>query len=121
MKKWVLVLAVCFIAGCQTAATPLTFNEALSRAKAQPADMRQAYETRWADFNNANHIDDNGGCYYLSTGSLQQVLVIDKTGVVTDVIADVDNAKSRCFRQSYLHVQFPAPPLAPYYLYLNMQ
>jgi len=121
MMKWILLLTVCLVAGCQTVEPRLTFDEALTRAKAQPADVRYAYEEKWAAFNNSNRIDQKGGCYRKSSGPIQQVLVIDKSGVVTDVIADVDNEKSRCFRQSYLDVQFPAPPVAPFYVYLRMR
>lgn len=121
MTKYVLLLAVCLIGACQSTQPRITFDEAHKRAKAQPTDVAYAYEEKWDAFNNTNHIDEKGGCYEKSSGSTQQVLVIDKSGIVTDVIADVDNAKSICFRESYLHVQFPAPPFAPYYMYLHMQ
>jgi len=121
MIKWILLLAVCFVAGCQTTETRLTFDEALARAKAQPADVRYPYEEEWAAFNNSNHIDQKSGCYRKSSGPIQQILVINKSGVVTDVITDVDNEKSRCFRDSFLDVKFPAPPVAPFYVYLRMR
>ena len=121
MTKWILLLAACLVAGFQTVEPRVTFDEAVRRAKAQPADARYPYGEKWAIFNNNNRIDEKKGCYKQSSGPVQQVLVIDNSGVVTNVIADVDNAKSRCFRESYLHVQFPAPPFAPFYLYLRMR
>ena len=118
MKKWFLLLAVCLVCGCHNAGPGMTFDEALKLARAQTADAR--YGEEWLSFNYNNRIGAKGDCYRRSAGPVRQVLVIDKDGVVTDVIADVDNAKSRCFRESYLHVRFPPPPFAPYYIYQRM-
>ena len=115
-------LAVALLAiGCQSIGPSLTFEEAYRRAKAQPADLVDAYLDKWDAFNNANHIDEKDGCYQKSPGAIQQVLVLDASGTVTHVIADGDNLKSQCFRSSYLNVQFPPPPFAPYYVYLQME
>lgn len=96
------------------------FDKAHHRADAQPHDAAAAYEAQWDAFNNGNHLDERDGCYKLLAETTQQVLILDKAGLVTDVVADADNAKAQCFRQTYLGTHFPAPQYAPYYLYLKM-
>ena len=106
--------------GITFSSTGASFNELHRRSDAQPRDPYNKYEDKWDDFNNANNLDEKDGCYDKAMGMTQQVLIIDKDGTVTDVVADVDNAKSQCFRKSYLNVHFPAPPFAPFYLFLQM-
>ncbi len=97
----------------------LSFKEASALAEKAPHD--DGYQEKWDAFNNGNKLDEKDGCYAKTPSvTTQQVLVIDKAGFVTEVVADIDNPKSQCFRSSYLHVQFPAPPFAPYYLRLTM-
>ena len=118
MRPWLFASA---LSSAQVFSASFSFDEAHRRADAQPHDAAYAYEDKWDAVNNSNHLDEKDGCYdQLSSGVTQQVLVLDKTGLVTEVIADVDNAKSQCFRKSYLHFQFPAPPFAPFYMYLKM-
>lgn len=112
--------ATFFLCCCQSISPEIGFNEAISRAKSQPADISYAYEEVWDTFNNENKLDEKDGCYKKSNGMIQQVLVIDKSGLVTDVVADIKNKKSNCFRNSYMNVRFPAPPFSPYYMYLRM-
>jgi hypothetical protein len=121
MLRGMLLLVTALICNGQALAiTDIPFEEAHRRAEMQNQDVANAYEDKWDDFNNANNLDEKDGCYQKASGVTQQVLILDKTGMVTKVIFDIENAKSLCFRQSYLHVQFPAPPFAPYYKYLKM-
>jgi hypothetical protein len=118
LSRSLLLLSV-ILAGCVSAPF-VSFEEAHHRADLQPHDVAYAYEDKWDKFNNDNNLDERDGCYQKATGITQQVLVLDNMGMVTEVLADIDNAKSRCFRQTYLHAKFPAPPFAPYYMYLKM-
>lgn len=102
-------------------AATLPFVEARRRALAQPEQVYIEYGQQWALFNNRNRIDEKGDCYHKHPKPFEQVLILDSQGIVTDIIADQDNDKSRCFRDSYLRVQFPPPPVAPFYLHLHMQ
>jgi len=105
-------------AEAQAGAADLGFQQARARSDAQPPGLAYPYEDAWFAFNNLHHIDERGACYGRSSAATRQVLVLDRSGRVAAVIADIDNAKSQCFRLTYLNEQFPAPPFAPYYLYL---
>jgi hypothetical protein len=121
MERTLIAICAILLTSCQSISPPLSFEAAKRLAQTQPHDVAYAYEDKWDAFNNANKLDEKDGCYQKARGLTQQVLVLDNIGVVTQVIADIDNEKSRCFRNSYLHVQFPAPPFAPYYMYLKME
>jgi hypothetical protein len=43
------------------------------------------------------------------------------SGVVVEVLSDVDNAKSKCFRKSYLGIPVPKPPFSPLVLHKIME
>ena len=98
----------------------LSFEQAQQRADGQPPALAYPYEDQWFAFNNGLRLDERGGCYRRAGGATRLVLVIDQGGKVGDLIADVDDARSQCFRQIYLQRQFPPPPFAPYYLALQM-
>ena len=120
-QGWLMLVAVLGILSGGARAAGLSFDEANRLSRGQVAQISASYEEKWDAVNGFNHLDERDGCYEKSPGALQQVLVIDAKGVVTDVIADQDNDKARCFRNSYLNFQFPPPPFVPYYLYLKMQ
>ncbi|MEY4730877.1 MAG: hypothetical protein RL020_2035 [Pseudomonadota bacterium] len=120
MTKVVVALLAFLLLSCESTAPKLTFESAHKFAQAQPQDAAYGYEDKWDTFNNANKLDEKGDCYKKTEGPIEQVLILDKDGVVSEVIANVNNAKSNCFRASYLHVKFPAPPFSPYYMRLKM-
>ena len=100
---------------------PLTFDQARQRASEQASVVTLQYEEAWYEFNNAHLLEEKGGCYAIMPDvTTQQVLVLDATGRVIEVVADVNNNKAQCFRESYLNIKFPRPPFAPYYIYLKM-
>jgi hypothetical protein len=66
-----------------TFAAGLTFAEAHRLADAQPHDVASAYEEKWDAFNNRNKLDEKNGCYQIARDVTQQVLLLDKTGLVT--------------------------------------
>jgi hypothetical protein len=86
----------------------------------------QGYVAEFSQFNNHFHLDEKDGCYALASGSVNLMLVISQPknsefAVIERVLADVDNAKARCFEKSYLGVQVKAPPFFPFVLQLGMK
>ena len=86
----------------------------------------QGYAAEFSQFNNHFHLDEKDGCYALASGSVNLMLVISRPqnsefAVVERVLADVDNAKARCFEKSYSGVQVKAPPFLPFVLQLGMR
>ena len=86
----------------------------------------QGYAAEFAQFNNHFHLDEKDGCYALAPGSVNLMLVISQPknsefAVIDRVLADVANAKARCFEKSYLGVQVKAPPFLPFVLQLGMK
>lgn len=85
----------------------------------------QTYAAEFAQFNNSLKLDERGGCYALSKGPVELMLVISPASngqyaVVGRVLADVDNAKSQCFRRSYEGVSTKRPPFFPFVLQMSM-
>jgi hypothetical protein len=116
-------LAALLSAGAAAAAQPhaTSFAQAQKLFDFQAKDAAtKAYANAWAEFNNAHHLDEKGGCYSKAGGTLVQILEIDATGRVVGYFANRDNARSRCWRQAYLGVKFPPPPFAPFYHRLEM-
>lgn len=99
------------------------FAQANARADAQ-WKRRHAetskYADVWAAFNNAQHLDERDGCYFKAEGELTQILEIDAAGKVAGYYTDRDNARSQCWRATYLGLDFPKPPFAPYWHKLVM-
>jgi len=84
------------------------------------SEATAAYAKSWAQFNNQHRLDERDGCYFMADGELTQILQIDKTGKVVAYFADKDNGRSRCWRNTYMGVEFPQPPFAPYWHRLVM-
>ncbi len=124
--------AAVLIAGCQTtptgssASTASDAPEAPSPANPQftgeiakfnaqfPNAKATQYETESIAFNNERKLDEKNGCHAKSRNPITIVLVLDANGKVTNTMTDVENAKAKCFRDTYANVQFPRPPMAPY-------
>lgn len=86
----------------------------------------QAYAAEFAELNNAFHIDERDGCYFLASGPVNLMLLVspaDAKGVATieRVFYDPNNAKARCFERSYSGLPIKAPPFLPFVLQLRME
>jgi hypothetical protein len=85
----------------------------------------QNYVAEFSQFNNQFHLDEKDGCYSLAPGPVNLMLVIVRHGngdfaLVERVLADVDNAKARCFVKSYSGISTKMPPFFPFVLQLTM-
>lgn len=123
MRTTVSALSLAFLAGCTTVPQgPSSFSDAQRRFDAQPqTEATDAYGTLWDGVNNAQRLDERDGCYAKAPGPLVQILQIDANGKVVDYVADSQNGRSQCWRQTYLGVTFPKPPFAPFLLRMQMQ
>jgi hypothetical protein len=92
----------------QFAGEMVKFNAQFPNAKATK------YEEESIAFNNEKKFDEKNGCHGKSRNPITIVLVLDANGKVTQTMTDVENAKAKCFRETYAGVQFPKPPMAPY-------
>jgi hypothetical protein len=94
------------------------------RNRSNPA--YQTYVTEFSQFNNHFHLDEKGGCYALAPGPVNLMLIIShqdnsEFAIIERVLADVDNAKSRCFENSYRGVRTKTPPFFPFVLQMEMK
>ena len=123
MTTRIVLIAALVLTGCtSTSRSPTSFAEAERLVHSQPKTAAtDAYGAAWADFNNTHHLDERDGCYFKAKGSLTQILQIDADGKVVGYFSDKDNARSQCWRNTYLGVTFPKPPFAPIYHLLVMQ
>jgi len=85
----------------------------------------QAYAQEFAQFNNHFRLDEKDGCYALAQGPVELMLVITHDGKsryarIEQVLSNVDNAKSACFKKSYGGIQTKVPPYLPFVLQLGM-
>lgn len=125
----IATLTLTLLAGCQTMSTPggagrdeapppanPAFAGGMAKFNAQfPSDKATKYEDVSLKFNNEKKLDERGNCHDKSKYPVTIVLTLDADGKVTDSVTDVSNAKAECFRKAYAGVQFPKPPVAPYY------
>lgn len=101
-----------------------TFEEADRLAEAQhdrgdPADG--PYREAWATFNNSNGLDERDGCYFMQGAALMQILEIDAEGRVVAHFANVASPSAACWKATYLGVDFPKPPYAPFWISMKME
>jgi hypothetical protein len=71
---------------------------------------------------NAQHLDINSGCYDKNIGQrISLILIVDRTGRITDTYSDSNVAKAKCFKAAYKGAQMPIPPFAPFPVQLAMR
>jgi len=116
------ILVALVVAGAASAGPhAASFAEAQRIFDYQATDAAtKAYTKAWAEFNNAHHLDEKGDCWSKAGESLVQILEMDATGKVVGYFSDKNNDRSKCWREAYLGVTFPAPPIAPFYHRLVM-
>ena len=124
MIRFVIAAIALSVALPAVAQSATGFSDANARADAQ-WDKHEAataeYADAWAEFNNAQHLDERDGCYFKAEGELTQVLELDANGKVVGYYTDREDGRSQCWRSTYLGVVFPKPPFAPYWHKLVMQ
>jgi len=129
--------AAVLIVGCQTAPTgpgnvaeapdlPAPANPQFASEMAKfNAQFPNAKATKYEDesiaVNNEKKFDMKGNCHAKARNPVTIMLVLDATGKVTESVTDVENVKSKCFRDAYAGVQFPKPPMAPYRKAIRLQ
>ena len=85
----------------------------------------QTYSQEFAQFNNHFHLDEKDGCYNLSKGPVELMLVITHDGssqyaTIEQVLTSVENAKAACFKKSYRGIRTKVPPFFPFVLQMGM-
>jgi hypothetical protein len=115
-----------FVPGGIFADTPRTYAaaEAIWIQNRNTASY-QGYAAEFSQFNNHFHLDEKDGCYALASGPVNLMLIISHPGnsqfaVIEQVLADVDNAKARCFEKSYRGLHTKIPPFLPFVLQMGM-
>lgn len=96
-------------------ANPQFASQMAKFEKQFPNAKATKYEDESLAFNNANKLDEKGNCHGKSAYPVVILLTLDASGRVTNTITDVENSKAACFRAAYANVQFPKPPVAPYF------
>ena len=123
-----------FIAGALLLATAAAViaGDALTFADAKKIWERskdrkeyQAYAQEFAQFNNHFRLDEKDGCYALAQDPVELMLVITHDGksqyaTIEQVLPNVDNAKSACFKRSYGGIPTKVPPYLPFVLQMRM-
>ena len=79
------------------------------------------FQAQWLEFNNANHIDEQGNCYALARGPQDLILTQNAAGVIEQVTPRTSNRATDCFAEAFLGKEYPAPPFAPFYHFMRMQ
>ena len=70
----------------------------------------------------AQHLDKNSGCYEKNIGQrIALILMVDRSGRVTESYSDSKSAKAKCFKAAYKGAQMPIPPFAPFPVQLAMR
>ena len=124
MRAIAPVCAGFLIAAC-AASPPATDNfqsaEALfNRAKDLPGFTD--YVSVFVRSQSAQRLDINSGCYEKNVGQrISLILIVDRSGRITDAYSDSKEAKAKCFKAAYKGAQMPIPPFAPFPVQLAMR
>lgn len=112
-----IILLMCLTA-CQTIATPTgerNFATEVAKFESQfPNPQIESYQQLLISFGNEKLSDEMENCYSRSKESVTLVLLVSGNGEITQVFSDVENEKAKCFRETFLQVRFPKPPIAEY-------
>ncbi|HMW47316.1 MAG TPA: hypothetical protein PKD17_01865 [Cellvibrionaceae bacterium] len=117
----VLLTASCSKSGSassKAAETPMTFEEAFKFVDKQIAEKDPTiieYLGRRMAFENSISLDFKGNCYAIPGKTVTLVSRINQAGVIDLVIADAENERSECFKNTYLNTRFDSPPVSPIY------
>jgi hypothetical protein len=124
MRAIAHVCAGLLIAAC-AASPPATdnFQSALAlfnRAKDLPGFTD--YVAAFVRSQSAQHLDNNSGCYEKNIGQrIALILMVDRSGRITESYSDSKTAKAKCFKAAYKGAQVPIPPFAPFPVQLAMR
>jgi hypothetical protein len=124
MRSIALICTGLLIAAC-AASPPATdnFQSALAlfnRAKDLPGFTD--YLAVFIRSQNAQHLDDHSGCYGKNIGQrIPLILMVDRSGMITESYSDSKTAKAKCFKAAYKGAQMPIPPFAPFPVQLAMR
>ena len=99
---------------------PLSLGDA-QKILNQTKDKKEyeSYMDDFALFNNYHHLDSKDDCYAKGNGPVDLYLVIkaaddQQSGVIDQVLSNVDNPKAACLKKSYKDVPTKAPPYSPF-------
>ena len=118
------VCAGLLVVAC-TAQQPATHNfqsaaALFSRAKDLPGF--NDYVEAFVRAQNVQHLDINSGCYEKNIGQrIALILMVDRSGRITESYSDSSTAKAKCFKAAYKRAQMPIPPFAPFPVQLAMR
>jgi hypothetical protein len=93
--------------------------------KSKDLKSYRQYSEEFANFNNYNHLDEKDGCYALGTGSVTMYFIIkpklnSEFSVIEQVVTEVDNAKSQCFKKTYTGIPTKVTPFTPFVMKMVM-
>jgi hypothetical protein len=118
-------VCVGFLMAACTASPPATdsYQSAVAlfnRAKDLPGFTD--YVNAFVRSQNAQHLDEKSGCYEKNIGQrISLILMVDRTGRITESYSDSKAAKAKCFKVAYKGAQMPIPPFAPFPVQLAMR
>jgi len=70
----------------------------------------------------AQHLDYKSGCYEKNVSQrISLILIVDRTGRITESYSDSKTAKAKCFKVAYKGAQMPIPPFAPFPVQVAMR
>lgn len=112
-----LMLACTGCASPQYVANTQAYEAALASSRAQPLDETyRRYQLAFNDVVNGKNLYTKNGCDGRGPGSIHLILKVEKDGSVSDVIAQEETEKARCYRETFRSIRFPSPPYTPLYL-----
>lgn len=97
-----------------------TFDEAqvlFEKEKEKPEFNK--YLSSFVEWNNLKKLDTRGDCYRLGPETVTLFLVVGASGIVEQVLAELEGPKADCFVKSYLGQQGKRPPYSPILLRMN--
>ena len=117
-------LAACGVATGADAPRSYVDAEAIWRNNREKTEY-QSYLAEFAQYNNSLRLDERDGCYSLTPGPVNLMLVIssadaDGFATIERVFYNVDNAKARCFERSYRGLRTKLPPFLPFVIQLGI-
>jgi hypothetical protein len=115
-----------FIAACSSVSKKQyvpSYAEALelNKIETEKKDPRViSYLNERIKYENEIALYESKRCYLIPGGGVTLISRVNKKGVIDLVLAETENLKTKCYRETYLGKKFKSPEVYPLYFKMQM-
>jgi hypothetical protein len=101
----------------------INYQEAISLNKNQYLESNPTiinYLNERLEYENSISLYESNKCYLLPDGGVTLVMRINRKGIIDLVLAEKENSRTECYRNTYLGTKYVKPEVFPIYVKVQM-